>query len=297
MKKLFNIIDQYKGVLPSALMVGIFMLIPILIIVVYSFMIPNPNGGGRTGFSFDSYQKLFYDRDLFDNLVFSTGYLKIFFRSMWISIIAVIVSLLVGFPVAYYIATQNADRRNFLVLLITIPFWTNLLIRTYSWILVLRDTGLVNSMLISSGIINEPITLLYTEGAIILGLVYTYVPFMILPIYASLERLDIRLIEASRDLYTTHWGALRYVVIPLAMPGIIAGSILVFIPSIGAFIAPELLGGGKNLMLGSLVQLQFSSGRNWPFGSALAVIIMAIVLIALLIQARNSRKNGTEIVH
>jgi spermidine/putrescine transport system permease protein len=297
MKLIKDILNRYKGVLPASLSIGIFMLIPILIIVVYSFMIPNPNGGVRTGFSLASYQKLFYDYDLFDNLVFNAGYLKIIFRSLWISIISVVASLLVGFPVAYYIAMQNTERRNLLILLITIPFWTNLLIRTYSWILVLRDTGLINSTLMSLGIIDEPITLLYTEGAIVLGLVYTYVPFMILPIYASLERLDIRLIEACRDLYSTKWDALRYVVFPLAKPGIIAGSILVFIPSIGAFIAPELLGGGKNLMLGSLVQLQFSSGRNWPFGSALAVVIMSVVLIALLIQAYNARKNGSEIVH
>ena len=288
---------RYRGIIPASLTIAIFMLIPILIIVVYSFMIPNPNGGVRAGFTFQSYQKLLFDHDLFDNVVFSLGYLKIFFRSIWVSVVAVIASLLVGFPVAYYIAIQKVERRNFLILLITIPFWTNLLIRTYSWILVLRDTGLVNGFLISTGIIDQPITMLYTEGAIILGLVYTYVPFMILPIYASLERLDIRLIEACRDLYTSKWGALRHVVFPLAMPGIIAGCILVFIPSIGAFIAPELLGGGKNLMLGSLVQLQFSSGRNWPFGSALAVVIMLIVMIALLIQAYNARKNGSEIVH
>ena len=166
------------------------------------------------------------------------------------------------------------------------------LIRTFCWILVLRDNGLINNGLIASGLIENPVTLLYTDGAIILGLIYTYIPFMVLPIYASLERLDLRLIEAARDLYATKWGALRHIVIPMAAPGIFAGSLLVFIPAIGAFIAPELLGGGKKLMLGSLVQLQFSSARNWPFGSALAIVIMIIVMGALMFYARGTRKSG-----
>ena len=182
-----------------------------------------------------------------------------------------------------------------MLLLITIPFWTNLLIRTYCWILILRDTGLINNALIGMGVIDEPITLLYTNFAITLGLIYTYVPFMILPIYAALERLDPRLFEASRDLYATRWTTLREVAIPLAKPGIFAGSTLVFIPALGSFIAPDLLGGGKNLMLGSLVQLQFSTARNWPFGSAIAMVIMAIVLLCLLFFARNQRKNGGDL--
>jgi len=282
----------YSGILPASVVIGIFMLLPILIVVVYSFMEANPYGGVRPNFSIEAYTRLFVERNLFDELAFNPAYIKIFLRSVWIAVVSVIACLLIGFPVAYYIAMQKADRRNLFVLLITIPFWTNLLIRTFSWILVLRDTGLINNALMGLGVINEPITLLYTEGAIVLGLIYTYIPFMILPIYTSLERLDLGLIEASRDLYTTKWGTLRHIVFPLAAPGIFAGCILVFIPAIGAFIAPELLGGGKNLMLGSLVQLQFSSGRNWPFGSALAVIILAIVMIVLMLYARGTRKSG-----
>ena len=282
----------YSGILPASAVIGIFMLLPILIVVVYSFMEANPFGGVRPNFSTEAYTRLFVERNLFDELAFNPAYIKIFLRSVWIAVVSVIACLLIGFPVAYYIAMQKADRRNLFVLLITIPFWTNLLIRTFSWILVLRDTGLINNALMGLGVINEPITMLYTEGAIVLGLIYTYIPFMILPIYTSLERLDLGLIEASRDLYTTKWGTLRHIVFPLAAPGIFAGCILVFIPAIGAFIAPELLGGGKNLMLGSLVQLQFSSGRNWPFGSALAVIILAIVMIVLMLYARGTRKSG-----
>jgi len=290
-------IKHYIGVAPATLFIGFFMLMPILIIVLYSFLEANPYGGVRWNFTFDSYIKILYEKDLFDDIAFNSAYLHIIFRSIWIALVSAITCLLIGFPVAYYIAMQPQSRRNLLILLITIPFWTNLLIRTYSWILVLRDTGLVNQSLQSLGIIDIPITLLYTEGAVILGLIYTYVPFMILPIYASLERLDIRLVEACRDLYTTRWGALYHVVIPLSAPGIIAGSILVFIPSLGAFIAPELLGGGQKLMLGSLVQLQFSSARDWPFGSALAIVILAVVMLALIFYAKNADKNNKGAVH
>ena len=294
MSRLAAAMRVHAGLIPAGVMIGIFMILPVFIILVYSFLAPGDYGGVKPEFSTGAYQKLLYQKNLFDELVFDPAYLKITLRSLRVAAVAVIGCLLLGFPVAYYIAAQPQARRNTFLLLITIPFWTNLLIRTYCWILVLRDTGLINNTLIVSGLISEPFTLLYTEGAIALGLIYTYVPFMVLPIYAALERLDLRLIEASRDLYCSRWGTLRHIVIPLAMPGIIAGSILVFIPALGAFIAPDLLGGGKNLMLGSLVQLQFSSARNWPFGSALAMVIMALVLLCLFTYARNVRRGGRE---
>ncbi|WP_120633260.1 ABC transporter permease [Ruegeria sp. EL01] len=290
-------IRSHAALIPATVVIGVFMIVPILIILVYSFLAPGDYGGVKAEFSIDAYRRLLFQRDLFDQMVFDPAYLKIAFRSVWVAVVSVIGCLALGFPVAYYIACQPEERRNIYLLLITIPFWTNLLIRTYCWILVLRDTGLINGGLMRLGLIDEPLTLLYTEGAIALGLIYTYVPFMVLPIYAALERLDRRLIEAARDLYSNRWVALRYVVIPLAMPGIIAGSILVFIPALGAFIAPDLLGGGKNLMLGSLVQLQFSSARNWPFGSALAMVIMAMVLMCLFFYARSAKKNGGGIQH
>ncbi|WP_299892481.1 ABC transporter permease [uncultured Ruegeria sp.] len=290
-------LKDHAGILPAALVIGVFMIVPILIILIYSFLAPGDYGGVKPEFSTDAYQRLLFQNDLFDQLVFDPAYLKITFRSLWIATVAVTGCLIVGFPVAYYIAGQPEERRNVFLLLITIPFWTNLLIRTYCWILVLRDTGLINSALMALGVIDAPLTLLYTEGAIALGLIYTYIPFMVLPIYAALERLDLRLIEAARDLYSSRWGALWFIVVPLSMPGIIAGSILVFIPALGAFIAPDLLGGGKNLMLGSLVQLQFSAARNWPFGSALAMVIMAMVLLCLMLYARNLRRGGGGFQH
>jgi len=266
-------------------------------VLVYSFLTPGDYGGVKFEISTEAYSKLLFQENLFGEVEFDTAYLTIAFRSVWVATVAVVGALLLGFPAAYYIAQQPEKRRNTLLLLITIPFWTNLLIRTYCWILVLRDTGLINNFLISVGLTDEPITMLYTEGAIALGLVYTYVPFMVLPIYAAIERLDVRLIEASRDLYANRWTTLRHVTLPLASPGIVAGAILVFIPALGAFIAPDLLGGGKKLMLGSLVQLQFSAGRDWPFGSALTMVIMTVVLICLLLFAWNQRRNQGGLQH
>ena len=166
---------------------------------------------------------------------------------------------------------------------VTIHFWTNLLIRAYCWILLLRDTGIINNYLIKWGIIDEPLTLLYTNFAIFLGLVYTHIPFMVLPIYARVEKLDFNLLEAAHDLYASRRQLMRHVILPLAAPGIIAGSLLVFVPCLGDFIIPNLLGGGKHLMIGSLIQLQFGGSRNWPFGSAAALILMSFVLIAMMI--------------
>jgi spermidine/putrescine transport system permease protein len=270
---------------PALATIAVFMVIPIAIIAVYSFMEADPYGGVSPHFSLEAYRQFLFTRDLDDTLVFNDAYLLIFGRSFALAAVSTVLCLLIGFPIAYYMAMQPPSRRSLLVFLATIPFWTNLLIRTFSWILILRDSGLVNSALQALGVIGEPIRLLYTDGAILLGLVYSYIPFMILPIFATLERLDLRLIEAAHDLYADRRRMMRRVVLPLALPGIVAGSILVFIPSLGAFIAPDLLGGGKNLMIGSLIQLQFSSSRNWPFGSAAALILLIVVMIAMMIYA------------
>jgi spermidine/putrescine transport system permease protein len=275
----------WLGVAPAVLIIGCFMLIPIGIIAVYSFLDADPYGGVRPNFSVEAYLQLVYERDLDDTLQFNSAYLRIFLRSLVLAAAATMLCAVVGFPVAYFVAMQPPRRRNLLVALITVPFWTNLLIRTYCWILILRDTGLINNLLLAAGVIDLPITLLYTYGAILLGLVYTYVPFMVLPIYAAIEKLDRRLLEAAHDLYASRIRVLRRVILPLAAPGIAAGAILVFIPSVGAFIAPDLLGGGKHLMLGSLIQLQFASSRNWPFGSAVAMLLLAVVLVLLLYYA------------
>lgn len=275
-------IKRALGLGPALGIIIVFMIIPICIIAVYSFLEANPYGGVRPNFTLDAYIQFFFERDLDDNLVVNSAYLMIFWRSFLLALATTVLCLLIGFPTAYYIAMQPPKRKNLLVFLVTIPFWTNLLIRTFCWILMLRDNGIINNILMGIGLTNEPLSLLYTNGAILIGLVYTYIPFLVLPVYATVEKFDLRLLEAAHDLYANRRQLMRWVILPLAMPGIIAGSLLVFVPSLGAFIAPNLLGGGKKLMIGSMIQLQFASSRNWPFGSAAALILMACVLIAML---------------
>ena len=177
------------------------------------------------------------------------------------------------------------------MLLITIPFWSNLLVRTLAIMFIIRDEGLINNLLIGLGVIDKPITMLYTNFAIQLGLLYSFLPFMILPLYASLEKMDFRLVEAANDLYATRRQVLWRVIIPLSLPGIIAGCLLVFIPALGAYVTPSVLGGGKNMMLSNLIELQFGQGRNWPLGSALSIAVMVIVMVALLAYVRNAGRS------
>lgn len=287
----------WLGVAPAVLIIGAFMVVPIGIIGVYSFMDADPYGGVRSSFSVEAYVQLLYERDLDDSPLFNDAYVTIFLRSVGLAGATTLLCAAVGFPVAYFIATQPPQRRNLLLVLITVPFWTNLLIRTYCWILILRDTGLINNVLLQLGVIQAPVTLLYTYGAILVGLVYTYVPFMVLPIYAAIEKLDRRLLEAAHDLHAGRMRALQRVILPLAAPGIAAGCILVFIPSLGTFVAPDLLGGGKHLMLGSLIQLQFASSRNWPFGSAVAMLLLAVVLILLIYYSMGPARRGARTHH
>ncbi len=211
---------------------------------------------------------------------------------MGLGLFSTIACLLIGFPTAYFIAIQPPERRNAWLFLITIPFWTNLLIRTYAMLLILRDQGVINLGLIKIGLIERAIPILYTDFAVGMGLVYAYLPFMVLPIYASLEKLDFRLVEAGYDLYATRFKILKRIIIPLAKPGIAAGCILVLIPSLGAFITPAILGGGKSLMIGSLIGLQFGQARNWPFGSAIALVLMVLVMLSLFIYLRSDANKG-----
>ena len=197
-----------------------------------------------------------------------------------------VICLLFGFPTAYFMATRPPAQRNWWVLLITIPFWSNLLVRTLAVMFVIRDQGLINGTLMGLHLIDKPITMLYTNFAIMLGLLYSYLPFMVLPLYSSLEKLDFRLVEAGYDLYATRRKVLWRIIIPLSLPGIVAGCLLVFIPALGSYVTPLILGGGTHLMIGDLIAQQFGVGRNWPLGSAQALILMAVVLIALYFYAR-----------
>jgi spermidine/putrescine transport system permease protein len=276
---------------PAVAVVSIIGVAPMAIILVYSFLRPGYYGGVEWTFNFENYIQFLFTRDLFDEtLSFDPAYLAIFGRSALQAGFATFASLLLGFPTAYYIATRHPRWRNLLAFLVTIPFWTNLLIRTYAMLLLLRDDGLINSFLLATGVIKHPLQMVYTDFAIAVGLVYTYLPFMVLPIYAAIERLDFRLVEAGFDLYATRAQVLRRIIIPIARPGIIAGALLVFIPSLGTYITAVLLGGGRKLMIGNLIANQFGESRNWPLGSALTMILLVCVVVALLIYIRQMPK-------
>ena len=260
---------------------------PLLGMLYYSFLAAGDYGGVEYRFSLDGWFNVFLYRDIFDDvLTIADAHASVFWRSIKLSALTTLTCLIIGFPTAYFIATRPRQNRNFWLFLITIPFWTNLLIRTFAILEMIRNNGIINNLLIDLSLIDEPIQMLYTDFAIMIGMTYVYLPLMILPLYASMEKLDFRLIEAGYDLYATRLRVLRRVMIPLIKPGIVAGSILVFIPSLGAFVTPRVLGGGKNLMLGNLIELQFGQGQNWPLGAALSITLLAIVMIMLTIYVR-----------
>ena len=285
------VLRRVLGLAPALAIIGAFMLVPVLIMAVFSLLQAKPFGGVVWTFSTDAYVQLLYTRMLDDSLRFDPGYLVILLRSVGLSLVATLCCLVVGFPVAWFIARRPAGERNLWILLITIPFWTNQLVRTFAWIIILGRNGVIEAPFRWAGLLAEGDTLglMYSNFAIAVGLTYTFIPLMVLPIYASLEKLDFSLVEAGGDLYSSLGEVFRHVIIPLSKPGIIAGCLLVFIPSLGAFIQPDLLGGGKKLMLGTLVQFQFTTARNWPFGSAIAMVLLAVVMLVLMLYARAAR--------
>lgn len=283
---------ERSGLLPAVLFVGAFLLVPLGLVIAYSFMPANSFGGVEPGFSADAYRNVIYEQRLDGSFRLSADYLLIVWRSVYVAGLTTLIVLAISLPVAIYIARQAPRRRTFLLLMVTIPFWANILIRTFAWILLLRDTGVINGLLAALGVISAPLQLLNTTGAVLVGLVYTFAPFMVLPIYGRMERLQQSQMEAAHDLYANRRQVFRHIVWPAALPGVIAGSLLTFIPCLGSLIAPELLGGGKQMMLGNLIYRQFSEARNWPFGAALAVLLLVIVALIGLAQAYMARRKN-----
>jgi spermidine/putrescine transport system permease protein len=280
---------------PALTIITLAALGPLLIMLVYSFLQKGLYGGVIWNFSIRGWFDVFFYKDIFDDTVgFADAHMSIFWRSIRLSFATTILTLVIGFPTAYFIATRPEKWRPVFLFLVTIPFWTNLLIRTFAIMEVIKNEGVVNSVLKWAGIIDSPIQMLFTDFAIMLGMAYVYLPLMVLPLYASMERLDFRLVEAGYDLYASRWQVLRRIIIPLVKPGMIAGSILVFVPSLGAYVTPRVLGGGKNLMLGNLIELQFGQGRNWPLGAALSITLLVVVMVALLFYVRNASKAGVK---
>ena len=281
---------------PGIIFLVALVLAPLVIIVLYSFLNRAKLGVGvKWTFTAQPYIELFYSESLSGEKAFDPVYLQILLNSALYSLVTALVCLVLSVPIAIWIATRPARWRTALVFLVTIPFWTSLLIRTYAWIIILNDNGPINAALGWLNVIQEPIPMLYTPFATTVGLVYSFLPFMILPIYASAERFDFRLAEAAYDLGATRMTVLWRIVMPAIRPGVIAGLILVFIPALGSYLAPELLGGGKTSMIANVIAAQFGASRNWPFGAALSVMVLVItmlVLVAFAVVMRRSSKDG-----
>lgn len=261
---------------PATAWLIIFFVVPLLIVLFYSFLERGTYGGVTWIFTLSNYQRLFSITD-------GGIYLGVLGRSLVMAFLTTIACLLIGYPLAFFIATRSPKWKNALLLLVIIPFWTNFLVRTYAWIILLQNKGVINVALQSLQIIDEPLTLMFTPFAVIVGLIYGYLPFMILPLYSTIERFNFTLVEAAQDLGANDLRTLLWIVLPLTMRGIVAGSILVFIPTVGAFITPDILGGAKTMMVGNLIENQFLKARNWPFGSALSMLLITLVLIPILI--------------
>ena len=279
--------------LPTWVVIGFFLLLPVLLMLVYSFLTKEFRGGVIWEFSLAAYDQFLFDRGLFGDepAKIEWTYITIFARSIAQAGVATVLCLVIGFPTAYYIATRPPATRPAWLFLVTVPYWVNLLIRTVSMKFLIREQGPLNEALLGLGIISEPLALVNTNLAVQLGLFYSYLPFMVLPIYAAVERYDFALSEAGADLYAGRWMVMRRVLLPVVRPGIVAGCILVFVPSLGAFLAPDLLGGAKNFMIGSLIEEQFKGNAgNWPFGAAASMILLTLVLSALFVHARQQAR-------
>ena len=255
---------------PGLLWLVLFFFAPLTLMLVYSVLGRGTYGGVEWHFTLEAYGRFL------DPL-----YLRVLERTVLVALAATALCLMLGYPVAWVIA--RSDRwRQLLLVLVVLPFWTSFLVRTYAIAFLLRDEGVINTLLRDVGLISAPIEMLYTRGAVMAGLVYGYLPFMILPIYASLEKLDQSLLEAAESLGARGWARFVHVVLPLSLPGVIAGCLLVFIPALGAFLTPDLLGGARQLMIGNLVQNQFTSARNWPFGAAASFVLVGVVLVVVV---------------
>lgn len=285
--------DRWLLLTPALIILTLAASGPLIVVLIYSFLTPGDYGGVIWEFSGKAWFNVVAERDFFTGeLELADAHLTVLWRSVKLSVLTAILAFIFGFPTAYFIATRPPRQRDVWMLLIMIPFWTNLLIRTFAIMELIRNQGTINTALIATGVIDEPIQMLFTEFSLLLGMTYVYLPLMILPIYASMERLDFSLVEAGYDLYATRFQVLRKIIFPLVKPGVVAGSILVFVPCLGAYVTPRVLGGGKQLMLGNLIELQFGQLRNWPLGAALSLTLLAVVMVALLFYVRAVGREG-----
>jgi spermidine/putrescine transport system permease protein len=276
---------------PTTLFLGICFFGPMAVMIIYSFLEPGLYGGVEWNFYHWNYGRIlgWADSEWED---FDPVYARIFLRSARLALTNVLITLVICYPAALWVTGLTPRWRTFVVFLITLPFFVSMVVRLFAWVLILRPSGFLSSSLLGLGLISEPIDIIFTETAVLIGMAYIFLPFMFLPIYASVEKLDRSLIEASSDLGGSPRQTFLRVTLPLTLPGIAAGAVLVFIPSLGNFIVPDILGGAKVLMIGNLIEQQFLSARNWPFGAALSVMIMVVMFVLIVIYLRRMGRSG-----
>jgi ABC-type spermidine/putrescine transport system, permease component I len=280
---------RFWGLVPAWALMALTLIVPILIVAGVSVAERGAYGGFSWSFDLSSYQQILFTEGWSDELEFDPKYLWIIGRTILFAAGATAICVVLALPVSYYIAQQSARVKTLLIYLVTLPFWVSMIVRVYAWLIILGNDGLFERVwrLFGGADVSG---FLFTPGAMITGMVYSYIPLMILPVYASVEKIDPALIEASHDLYGSRWVTLRRVLLPLAAPGLTAGSILVFVPCLGTVLEPMLLGGGKQLMMGTLIQTQFGGARNWPFGAAIAMVLLVFVILVLLLNARRAAR-------
>jgi len=269
--------------LPALLWLGVLFVLPMLLIAVLSF------------FKRGTYGQVVYELTLNNYIrILDPLYGQIFWDTLVVAVLTTAFSVLFGYPLAYYISSLERSKQQVWLLLVMIPFWINFLVRSYAWVIILRSQGVVNTILQSLGVVSEPLPLLYNSGSVLLGMVYTLIPFMVLPIYVSLEQMDRRKLEAAYDLGATPWKAFWHVTLPMTKSGVVTGSILVFVSSIGMFVVPDVMGGAKSALIGNVIQNQFLSARDWPFGSALSIVLMLLSMLLILLYFKAARAGETK---
>ncbi|MEA2535850.1 MAG: spermidine/putrescine transport system permease protein [Chloroflexota bacterium] len=267
-------------VAPGVGWLAVFFLLPLVIVLIFSFGTKDP--AGHVSLSHLGFQ----------NYLQATRqeYVPAFFNSLRYSAITTVLSIVIGYPIAYWISRYGGRRKILLLILVMLPFWTSYLIRTYAWMIILRDNGVLNSILQTVGLTSEPIAILNTDFAVVLGMTYGFLPFAILPLFVSIDRMDHNLVQAARDLYANGRQAFLHVTLPITMPGIVAAALLTFIPAIGDYVTPDLLGGAQTTTIAKIVQVVFTSGRDWPYGSALGFLLMVLTLAGTFMALRTLRR-------